>query len=72
MSLNNLRSNFRYIGGNSPVKLDTVLQPNVWNFKILLNSSTLPSEGFLIYTLAEIRTLFGITTRHSSVRGKPS
>ena len=60
--LNNLRSNFRYIGGNLPAELDTVLQPNVWDFKILLHSSTLQSESFSIYTLAEIWTLFGITT----------
>ena len=57
--LNNLRSNFRYKGGNFPAKFDTVLQPDVWVFKILLNSNTLQFESFSIYTLAEIRTLFG-------------
>ena len=39
IELNNLRFNFRYIGGNLPAKLDTVLQLNVWNIKILLNST---------------------------------
>ena len=49
--LNNLCLNFRYIGGNFPAKFDTVLQPDVRNFKILLNSRTLQSESFFYFIL---------------------
>ena len=43
--MNNQRSNFRYIGGNFPAELDTVLQPNVWNFKVLLGGSKTQVTG---------------------------